>query len=108
MWCKAKYFKDEYTAEKILEEKDDPLKCKQLGRSVKNYNDDAWDKVRYQYMLECNWQKYSQNKDLETELTDHKYDNKTFVEASPTDGVWGIKMGLIESSSCPCCDGESN
>jgi predicted NAD-dependent protein-ADP-ribosyltransferase YbiA (DUF1768 family) len=29
-------------------------------------------------------------------MLDSEFDGKTFVEASPIDGIWGIKMGIKE------------
>ena len=94
MWAKAKFFKDEETAKKILEVVDDPMTCKNFGRKVKNYVDKEWDKVRYEMMYEVNLARFSQDKKLQEKLLDPNFDGKTFVEASPYDGIWGIKLGL--------------
>ena len=94
MWCKAKFFGDEEIAQAILAEKSDPMKCKMLGRDVKNYNDEEWSKVRYYYMYKAVHAKFSQNKPLADALLNLKYDGKKFVEASPSDGIWGIRLGL--------------
>jgi ribA/ribD-fused uncharacterized protein len=93
MWEKAKYFKDEETASLILMV-DTPMKAKQLGRKVRNYVDSEWDKVRFDVMYEVNLAKFSQNDELKRKLLDPKFDGKTFVEASPYDNIWGIKIGL--------------
>ena len=94
MWAKAKTFGDAEAAEKILAVEDDPMECKKLGRSVKDYDDREWDKVRYQMMLEANYQRFSQDPVLKKKILSDEYDGKTFVEASPYDGIWGIKLGL--------------
>ena len=94
MWAKAKTFGDTEAAEKILAVEDDPMECKKLGRSVKGYDDREWDKVRYQMMLEANYQRFSQDPVLKKKILSDEYDRKTFAEASPYDGIWGIKLGL--------------
>lgn len=97
MWAKAKFFKDEDIAKKILEvttTTQDPMTCKTYGRDVKNYVDSEWDKVRYKYMLEPNIERFRQDEVLKSKLLDPKFDGKTFVEASPYDKIWGIKMGM--------------
>ena len=97
MWAKAKFFDDECSAQKILEVSDrsrDPMVCKRLGRKVKNYVDSEWDKVRYKYMLEPNVERFRQDDNLKAKILDPKFEGKTFVEASPLDGIWGIRLGM--------------
>lgn len=94
MWAKAKFFGDEETAQKILDEDDDPLVCKHLGREVRGYDDEKWNEVRYNIMLEVNLARFQQCNYHRKKLLDPELDGKTFVEASPVDGIWGIKMGI--------------
>jgi len=89
MWCKAKTFNDEESAQAILKATD-PAITKKLGRLVKNYVDDLWDQVRYQYMVDVNFCKYTQDLVLYNRIIDTRFDGKTFVEASPSDHIWGI------------------
>ena len=104
MWAKAKYFGDEEIAEKLLTEHDNnPMVCKQFGRLVKNYDDKMWNLVRYSFMLDVNMCKYQQDEKLKAKLLDPKFDGKTFVEASPTDRIWGIGLG----EACPDVDDET-
>ena len=42
-------------------------------------------------MVYANMHKYLQNKDLREKLLSEEFDGKKFVEASPLDGIWGIK-----------------
>lgn len=91
MWAKAKYFDDNEIANKILN-CNIANTCRLLGRQVNNYVDSEWDKVRYEYMYECNLSKYSQDIYLKNLLIDHKFDDLIFVEASPIDRIWGIGM----------------
>lgn len=94
MWAKAKTFNDDEAAEQILAERNDPKIVKALGRKVKGYDNEVWGKVRYDYMLQANKAKYEQNESLKQKLLDPKYAGLTFVEASPWDGIWGIKTRI--------------
>ena len=95
MWVKAMTFEDTEIAEKIMNEgKHNPRLCKDLGRKVKNYDDEKWSAIRYGVFLKINLAKFSQNDNIKTFLMDHRFDNKTFAEASPWDSIWGIGMRL--------------
>lgn len=87
MWCKGRHFGDVESCIKILEA-DSPKKAKQLGRGVKNYNDDEWNKVRLGYMIEVLVAKFGQNPTLKEKLL--STGDRTFVEGSPKDCIWGI------------------
>lgn len=98
MWAKALYFNDFKVAEEILSIEgvdgyNSPKKCKALGRQVKNYDDVEWDKVRFGYMVQVNFEKYSQNPDLKKKFLEIGA-NRHFVEASSFDKIWGIGMGM--------------
>ena len=95
MWAKAKYFGDSASAEKILKA-DNPMKCKQLGRLVKGYDDKQWSLVRYSFMHDCNYEKYNQDIELKFKLFNKQFDGKTFVEASPTDCIWGVGLAQVD------------
>jgi ribA/ribD-fused uncharacterized protein len=103
MYVKAIVFSDYDTADKILATKD-PKKAKSLGREVKGYDDKVWNEMRYKVMVDANKAKYSQNKDLKELILNPEIADKEFVEASPIDGVWGIKLGEND----PLADEEKN
>ena len=92
MFIKAVVFGDYDTANKILATKD-PKKAKQLGREVKNYDDEVWSRMRYKVMVDANKAKYGQNEELKKLILSDELKGKGFVEASPIDGIWGIKLG---------------
>ena len=96
MWAKAKYFGDETSASKIILA-NTSMECKMLGRLVKNYDDAKWNLVRYSFMYDVNMCKYTQDKELQAKLLDKQFDGKTFVEASPTDRIWGV--GLAQNDN---------
>jgi ribA/ribD-fused uncharacterized protein len=87
MHVKALFFKDKETAKKIMQESR-PAKQKELGRSVKNYNDNTWSKVRYELVKNGLKEKFNQNKNLKKFLL--SYRQFIIVEASPFDRIWGI------------------
>lgn len=92
MYRKAMLFGAQTIAELILEA-DTPARCKFLGRSRDiPFNEDLWVKHRERIYKEVLRDKFSlpelKKKILSTE-------NKTLVEASPSDRIWGI--GLYEN-----------
>lgn len=103
MYIKAIVFGDNETAEKILKTKD-PKKAKELGRQVKGYDDEVWQQMRYNVMVEANKAKYSQNKDLKELILNPEIADKGFVEASKLDNVWGI----LRTEDDPLADDEKN
>lgn len=103
MWMKAITFGDETIALRILLEGKNPKMAKTLGRLVKNYDDKKWNEIRYKVMVDANYYKYSQSKELKELLLNPELKGKHFVEASPLDGIWGIKCGETEA-----LDDESN
>jgi len=103
MWAKAMTFGDVSAAAKILAA-DTPSLCKAYGREVENYVEGAWEAVRYGIMRDVNVEKYRQNPELLGRLTDPAFDGKTFVEASPTDRIWGV--GLAQDD--PAIEDERN
>lgn len=88
---KARFFSDRDIMTQILQTPD-PREVKALGRKIKNYNDKAWNCVRYGMMVYVNYLKFSQNQELAAEL--RAVGNRTLVEASPYDKIWGIGLGL--------------
>jgi len=102
MYMKAKYFCDDNIANQIYNQKI-PGKCKQLGIKILSFDKDKWNLVCEDIMEKAVYDKFSQNKHLLNELIDPKYDGKKFVEASPFDDIWGIKM----SQDNPDADDES-
>jgi hypothetical protein len=89
---KARLFNDEEVLRKILKSTD-PGAAKNLGRSIKCYQDDVWKKHRFDIVVRGNRAKFSQNEKLKQFLVNTG--NTILVEASPTDRIWGI--GLEQS-----------
>lgn len=89
MWQKARHFRDEISANAILNV-EHPRDAKKIGRKVSNFDNDEWAKVRYEKMLRAVTLKFTQNEDLREFLLSKEFDGKHFVEASPFDEIWGI------------------
>lgn len=85
---------NEILAKKIMNEIN-PKNIKKYGRSVKNYDDEIWNKYRYKVMLDGVYAKFSQNPELKIKLL-QTY-NIVLVEASPYDKIWGIGFGAKDA-----------
>ncbi|MBK7882998.1 MAG: NADAR family protein [Chitinophagaceae bacterium] len=86
---KAELFSDEETLSKILNAKT-PAEAKKLGREVKGYDDAKWLEKRFELVVEGNFYKFSQHKDLQEYLL--STNNRILVEASPVDAIWGVGL----------------
>jgi len=93
MHQKALFFGDEETASQIMRT-DRPDEQKALGRQVKNFNSDRWQKVCLGIVYKGNYAKFTQNEDFKKELMETG--DRIIVEASPYDQIWGIGMGENE------------
>ena len=93
MYIKAKTFNDDEIAEKIKNALD-PKTAKKLGRKVRGFNEQAWEKHRDNAMKTAVQLKFDASSEFRNELLKEKYRNKTFVEASPYDCIWGIGMSM--------------
>lgn len=63
---------------------------KNLGRKVRNYDDSIWIKHRVSYVAKGNFEKFTQNKDLQDVLINTG--NTIMTEANPYDGIWANKL----------------
>ena len=86
---KAELFDDKETRGKILESRS-PKQIKELGRRVKGFEHATWDKAKFSIVLNGNWCKFSQNMELKAFLL--STGDAILAEASPYDGIWGIRM----------------
>ena len=89
MASKAELFDDPNIREQILESRD-PKQIFDLGRKVRNFDQKLWDRAKYSIVLNGNWCKFSQNKNLRTFLL--STGECVLAEASPYDGIWGIRL----------------
>jgi len=87
---KARLFEDNEILNAIMESQN-PKDIKVLGKQVRRFEQTLWDKAKYSIVLNGNYYKFSQNKDMREYLL--STGSKTLVEASPLDTVWGIGCG---------------
>ena len=86
---KAQLFGDEERRKEILA-CSDPKQIKALGRKVRGFDQVVWDKFKYAIVLNGNWCKFSQNRELREFLL--STGDSVLVEASPYDRIWGIQL----------------
>jgi len=91
MYRKALLFGDTHYAQQILDATT-PLQAKRLGRQVGNFDPQVWNQHKTNIVYENNYAKFTQNPHLLTQLL--ATGNKTLVEASPRDTIWGVGMGV--------------
>lgn len=91
MASKARLFGDGETLADILAASD-PATIKALGKKVKGFDQDTWERHRLDLVTEGNVAKFSQRPDLGAHLV--ATGEAVLVEASPLDRIWGI--GLAE------------
>ena len=78
---------DEATAADILKTPY-PKEQKDLGRSVANWDNAAWDEIKEKVVEEGSYLKFSQNRELREKLLMTR--DRELVEASASDRVWGV------------------
>jgi ribA/ribD-fused uncharacterized protein len=84
---KALLFNDKETLWKIWKTKD-PLEAKVLGRQVKGFSQEVWDKHAFDIVVEGNVRKFLSSYRLKEIII--STGQKILVEASPYDKIWGI------------------
>lgn len=89
MWEKARHFGDTQSCMEILNAAS-PADAKGIGRKVKGFVPDVWDKVSEGYMYSVNFAKYNQNPVLAKHLL--STGNKTLTETNGKDQIWGIGL----------------
>jgi len=89
MYHKAILFLDRDIANSIIQTSN-PRKIKELGRQVKNFDDDVWKYYRSNVIYGANKAKFIQNPDLMDALADTV--GTTLAEAAPNDNIWGIGL----------------
>ncbi len=86
---KARLFNDNAALEQVLISKS-PAAAKKAGRMVKGFEPGAWDKQKFDLVVEGNNYKFSQHPVLKGFLLNTN--DRVLVEASPVDSIWGIGM----------------
>ena len=95
MYKKAVLFKDQITAEKILQT-DDVAEIKALGRTVQNFDDKVWTKEREEIVYNGVLEKFRQNPELAEKL--EKTGEEIIAECAVKDRIWGIGLSMKDES----------
>ena len=91
---KALLFGDYETAEQIMKASS-PKEQKELGRKVKNFDQEIWDDEKYEIVLDGNVRKYNNRDNVKfRQLIDAIPDFLILVEAAPWDPVWGNGLDI--------------
>ena len=67
-----------------------PGLAKDVGRSIKDFDQETWDQNKCDIVIKGNIAKFSQNPDLKEFLLNTK--ERVLVEASPLDIIWGVGL----------------
>jgi len=89
MFCKAMLFADENVVREIMLT-NNPRIHKEMGRSIKNFDQRLWDYHCYNFVYVGNREKFLQNPKLLDALLETR--GTELVEASPFDRVWGVGL----------------
>ncbi len=92
IWWKAVFFQDHRVATLLEQKGMDSRTAKQLGRTIKGYDDKAWECVRPGFMAYPLLLKFQQNPDMGAELK--ATEDRILIEASPTDKIWGVGLDI--------------
>jgi hypothetical protein len=87
---KARLFGDADALARVLES-ETPAAAKAIGRQVRGFDDEAWERARFEAVVRGNVAKFGQHEDLRAFLLGTG--ERVLVEASPRDRVWGIGLG---------------
>ncbi len=95
---KARLMKDS-VAHSLIMSRTDPRELKALGREIKNFDQELWDREKYRVVSRGTFLKFTQNPDLMKQILvdlepEDKSTFRTFVECNANDKVWGIGLGM--------------
>lgn len=93
MYRKAMLFKDKETANKILKT-NDVRYIKELGRSVRNFDEKIWVQYREEIIYTGLYAKFSQNVKLKEKLL--KTGEAILAECAVNDKIWGIGLSMTD------------
>jgi len=72
-----------------------PLRIKNFGRKIPNFNEEIWTKSKYNIMVNGLYFKFSQNIELKNKLIETS--SKIIYEASQYDKIWGIGLNYYNA-----------
>jgi ribA/ribD-fused uncharacterized protein len=92
---KALLFEDEIMFNRIIQ-CDKPEEAKALGRNISYFEEETWNKERFDIVVKGNIHKFNQHPALLDFLL--STGEKILVEASPVDLIWGIGLAVDNES----------
>lgn len=90
MYGKAVTFQDGDAMRAVLATRD-PKDQKAIGRTIKGYDNEIWNEVKFPIVSRNNYFKFKQDPELKEFLI--LTDGYELVEASPYDKIWGVGLG---------------
>ena len=93
MYSKSLLFNDLETSYKIMDSRN-PHEHQKLGRVVKNFDLNVWNENARKIVYTGNYARFTQNEDDKELLL--STGDKTCVEASPVDKIWGIGLAATD------------
>jgi len=93
MYAKAKLFKDEDMAEKIMQAKT-PGAAKKCGRLVRGFDEKIWNMHKREIVYVGCKEKFTQNPEILNKLL--STGNSILAEATRYDRIWGIGMNSTD------------
>ncbi|ROV91361.1 hypothetical protein VMCG_09678 [Cytospora schulzeri] len=94
MYQKARLFNDDEMAAEILADHNThPHKAKELGRGVREFDEDVWVRERYRIVEEATWLKVTRpvnDEEMKLRALLLGTGDRELVEASPFDRIWGV------------------
>ena len=95
MYKKAILFGDKAIAQQLLAEKD-PSAQQKMGRLIRGFKAELWDKHKLGIVWYGNYLKFTQHPDLQERLL--QTGDKILAEASPYDLIWGVGLGAKDDN----------
>ena len=95
---KARLFKNNKNNEEVLKmilASTNQKEIKDLGRKVNGFNEEIWNKHKFNIVIKGNMLKFAQNDKLKKILL--TTGNKELVEAAPYDRIWGIGYDALNA-----------
>jgi ribA/ribD-fused uncharacterized protein len=90
---KARLFGDDEALARILSA-EHPAEAKAIGRGVRGFDGDTWEKHRFEIVVAGSVAKFRANPDMGAFL--RGTGERVLVEASPLDRIWGIGLGAAD------------
>lgn len=90
-YMKAVTFNDLYAALRI-ESLQDPHMAKEVGKNIRRFDQQQWNRISHGVMMRANLEKYTQNVDLRMRL--FRTQDTTLAECSAHDQYWGTGVSL--------------